>query len=362
MNFNECCLVMTSCINPPKGVYALTLNDAVVRCKQYELALQFYIKKTKIKNIIFCDNSNEQLDNAFFEIAKEHKKNIEFLCYQGNVEKVLAKGKGYGEGEILEYVFQHSQLIRKSKYIIKVTGRLIISNLNKILRLSYKDGNYINMFTYSSGNYFADTRFFVMKTADYRNCFLKEYMNVDDRVGQTLEICFARKICQDKIQYRSFPVSINFKGTSGSTGKVYNMPVKTSIADSLLLYLKYLAGFDNKVQSINKLHEGMEYDDTVWEERLKGYTNKRVAIYGAGKIGQCLYKLCRKHCKVILWVDRDYSRIDRVFGKKVVSPQKLINKKLDCVIVAVKSENLSDQISTEIREMSVKTKIEIFNG
>lgn len=362
MDPNKCCLVLTSCINPPKGVHALVLNDAETRFRQYESALRFYIKNTKINNLVFCDNSNDQLDNALFEIAKESNKNVELLCFQGNVEKVLDKGKGYGEGEILEYAFHHSELIKKSKYIIKITGRLIISNLDNIVRLLYKDGNYINMFISNNEKYFADTRFFIMKTTDYRNYFLKEYMNVDDRSGQILEICFARKIYQDKIQYRYFPVCINFKGISGSTGKVYNMPVRIRIVNSILLYLKYLTGFDNKIQSINKLHEGIEYDTAVWEDRLKSYTNKRVAIYGAGKVGQYLYKLCRKHCKVILWVDRDCLRIGRILGKKVVSPQKLKNKKLDCIIVAVKSEDLSNQISNDIRGMSVKTKIEIFNG
>lgn len=362
MNFSECCLIMTSCINPSKGVYALALNNAEVRRRQYELALQFYIKETRIKKIVFCDNSNEQLDHVFFETAKENKKCIELLCFQGNVERTLEQGKGYGEGEILEYAFQHSQLIKKSKYIIKVTGRLIISNFDNILRLSYKDDNYINMYTYSDGRYFADTRFFMMKIVDYRNYFLKEYKNVDDRSGQALEICFARKFLQEKIRYSSFAVCINFKGISGSSGMVYNMPVKIRIVNNIVLYLKYLTGFDNKVQAVDKLHEGIEYDDAVWEDKLKGYTNKRVAIYGAGKIGQFLYKLCRKHCKVILWVDRDYSRKGRILGKKIVSPQKLRNKKLDCIIVAVKSKDLSNQISNDIRGMSVKTKIEIFNG
>ena len=41
-----------------------------------------------------------------------------------------ASGKGFGEGEILEYVYTHSRLLRLTDTFYKVTGGLFVRNFD----------------------------------------------------------------------------------------------------------------------------------------------------------------------------------------------------------------------------------------
>ena len=57
------------------------------------------------------------------------KKEFEWISFQGNTTKTQEKGKGYGEGEIIEYAINHSQLLAKSKMLMKLTGRFYVKNM-----------------------------------------------------------------------------------------------------------------------------------------------------------------------------------------------------------------------------------------
>lgn len=52
--------------------------------------------------------------------------------FQGDVDAVRMKGKGYGEGEILAYLYENSSIMQRSRYYYKITGRLTINNIDKI--------------------------------------------------------------------------------------------------------------------------------------------------------------------------------------------------------------------------------------
>ncbi len=219
LDINKTCLIVTGTIKPDKNIFSLKLIDKNERLKQYIDSIEFYILNTKIKNIVFCDNSNvySQEINELIELARKHKKNFEYLYFEGNVEKAKEKGKGYGEGEIINYVFNNSKLIENINTIIKVTGRLKVRNLNLFLKFNRKNINYFNTFV----GYRCDTRFYIINKEDYLNFFGDAYEFVNDKENHWLEFEFKDRILKNSFKYKSFKVLPDIDGYSGSTGEKY---------------------------------------------------------------------------------------------------------------------------------------------
>lgn len=362
MKRSDVCLVLTGCISPSRDVYLLEVKDSDIRKKQYIEALEFYIKEIDIEKIIFCDNSDFGEIEGIKEIALKYGKDFEWLNFKGDVQKTIEKGKGYGEGEILKYVCENSKIIQTCKYMVKVTGRLKIGNLNFILRIISNNKNYINIYLDRKKQYFADTRFFVMNIEDFKNYLKNEYERVNDHCGEYLEVCIAQKIMEADIQYSGFPVYIGYEGISGSTGLVYRLSVKEKIQVSMSLLLKEICNKGEKYRAMEQYSIGIVLDEDTWLKRFSEFINKRVAIYGAGILGKRWYKACIKYCDVVLWVDRDYRLIKRVFGEKIRSPKDINSFIVDYIVVAVSGLEIFMEIEKFLKGQDVQASIVWYNG
>ena len=215
----EYVLIVTGCIAPENIPY-LELKDEVTRLGQYKESLLFFIKKTDINKIVFCDNSNFPFDfSDLTDEAKKYGKHIEILQYKGNKTGVLEFGKGYGEGEIIKYIFEHSELLQSAEYFFKVTGRLKISNIDRILEHIKVGENYFmaNMYHYPS----IDTRFYGVNKELYKCYLMNVFKNVNDDKQKYLEVCFYEALQKNKIVYRCFPFVPEIMGISGTMGQKY---------------------------------------------------------------------------------------------------------------------------------------------
>lgn len=130
----EYILLLTACINPD-GMPFTCLADVGVRKKQYIEALNFYLKNTTRK-IVFVENSGTDISSSF----KDFQHRIEFLCFDGNLCFDKRKGKGYGEALILEYAMAKSEFITDDVLIFKLTGRLQLININRLIHYMDKLG------------------------------------------------------------------------------------------------------------------------------------------------------------------------------------------------------------------------------
>lgn len=121
-------ILMTACVDP-KGMGFTILQDPRIRKSQYLEAIEFYLNETKY-NIVFCENTGA---NLFDEIKSPEKHSrLEYLTFQGNDYK-KSIGKSLGEAQIIKYAIQHSKFIKEKDYIIKITGRIKVLNINEIL-------------------------------------------------------------------------------------------------------------------------------------------------------------------------------------------------------------------------------------
>lgn len=225
-------LLITGCINPDNETPFLKIRDSSTRRKQYMESIRFYIEESHAKKIVFCDNSNQKADNNLEQIVKKNNKEFEWLSFCGNIEKAVEKGKGYGEGEIIDYALNHSRLLEESDYFVKVTGRILVKNINILLAAMNKRRTY---FQCNSDNN-VDTRLYGMPKHSYRDYFRDVYKTVDDTNGYYLEHAFAKVIHDYSVNIQHFVVCPNISGISGSTGEHYDLSLKQRVKITLKNY------------------------------------------------------------------------------------------------------------------------------
>lgn len=231
-------LLITGTIKPASGVPSLTLTDSDERLKQYISSIEYFLLKTSINEIVFCDNSNcsEGCFADLYLLAKRMNKKIEILSFKGNNKKVSVKGKGYGEGEIIEYAMNNSSLIKNSSFFMKITGRLVVENINDIVARLNPTVFYINMFNKIR----VDTRLYAMPVEFYRKWFLDAKEYVCDAEGYYIEHVFTDIIRKNKVCCRNFPKYPRYIGKSGSTGREYTYSkVKCYMKDFLSIFNFY---------------------------------------------------------------------------------------------------------------------------
>lgn len=177
-------VVLTATINPPQNRHDIARSDPGLRLEDYKSALLFYLTlpDSLFQHILFIDNSNSDISELEKLVDKvNHNKNVEIMSFDGN-NHPPSYGKGYGEFKLLDYGLTKSKYINQNSIIWKITGRLKILNLAKLIK-SYSEeydlycdlrnvpfiGNYLG------GNQWLELRIFCTSMSFYSKKFLKIY-------------------------------------------------------------------------------------------------------------------------------------------------------------------------------------------
>jgi hypothetical protein len=226
-------ILLTACIDP-RGMSNTYLTDIEERKMQYVNALHFYINKTNL-DIVFVENSGYDISSFFEKQINENR--LEILTYKAD-DANRFRGKGFGEAEIIEYAISHSNKIIEPCTLIKITGRLIVDNISKIIRfyslLLSRKTIQCNM---SSDFSFADSKLIIAPLFFYeiltRN---KSLMN--DCEGNYFEHILAMSIKeQEKFYYSFFLENPIFLGVSGTSGVAYTNDIINT--NRKIAYIKY---------------------------------------------------------------------------------------------------------------------------
>lgn len=226
---NKMVLLITASILPQEKRF-LKLKDPKQRLQQYLDSLKFYITQTNFSEIVLCDNSNYDFPNSVSELAKKYKKRVEILQFAGNAAKIMENGKGYGEGEIIEYALSHSRLLKDAEFFIKITGRLKVLNIDEIAKKMNVKKIYINKelrnFQKSrKQSKKMSTVLYGIPKKTYITIFRDAYMDVCDKRGIYLEHIFYNRVMEKKLTIYSMPRFPVVKGISGSLGGKYQASI-----------------------------------------------------------------------------------------------------------------------------------------
>ncbi|EOR94022.1 hypothetical protein ADIARSV_2856 [Arcticibacter svalbardensis MN12-7] len=213
-------IIITSTIYVNSNFTVLT--DPSLRQQQYVDSIRWYLSVRTIDSIIVCDNSgfDYSLILELQDMADRNGKNIEFLNFRGDVERISTLGKGYGEGEIMRYLFSESRLLSYHESFYKVTGRVKVLNLERLVdNVKHDDICFqqirINPF---SNTDLIDTRLYYCSKPIFSTILLNEFEKVNDEKSYYLENAYTDALRLAGIKYRNFKILPRFEGFSGSHG------------------------------------------------------------------------------------------------------------------------------------------------
>lgn len=178
-----------------------------------------YINESNFDIFVFCENTGYQFRKDEIKVlAHKSGKIIEFLSFVSNIEMVNKLGKGYGEGECIEYAINKSKFLQDDEVtFFKITGRLFVENINEIIN---KNLNKTNCFlTDGLNTKSVKTVFFKAKVSFFKFFLLEAYKKVIDAENKFLEYIYFENLIDKKVNGLAHYPNIN--GNSGSTGKPY---------------------------------------------------------------------------------------------------------------------------------------------
>lgn len=200
----------------------LVLRDEEERLRQYKDSIYFFLESGAFSKVVFCENSNYGTEKLSYltEFAQKGGIELELLSFQGNVEMSCIHGKGYGEGEIMDYVFTHSRLVEKEPYFVKITGRLKVDNVKDIVKHINQQRTYFNIPNRTRRDMY-DTRIYSMPVNQFKDFFLNSYKRVMDDQGIFLEMIYTEILQKHSIKVFNLPKYPRIVGMSGSGGGIY---------------------------------------------------------------------------------------------------------------------------------------------
>lgn len=198
----------------PNGTSNTALQNSEIRKDQYLQVIEYYLKNTCCK-IVVCENTNT---NIYDDIKHEQKScRLEYITFPGN-DYDKNRGKGYGEAAIIKYALENSEFLKSADYLFKITGRVKIKNIKKLIRRKiYRDQNVIGIECWGY-NWIHSVCFFCCK--DWLYTIVKSY-------GEKLDddtFCFQTMLHNAVLRTKGINiVSIHpyIDGISGKTGKPY---------------------------------------------------------------------------------------------------------------------------------------------
>lgn len=238
MKFEKYPILLTAAINPADYEF-VGRKGSQIRELDYFKSLIFYLENDY--NVIFIDNSNFE-SKLILDKFKGYK-NFEYLFFRSQQSHL---GKGHGEKEIIDFALQHSEMLKTNTFFIKITGRLIIKNLQLIVNNIEFDksivyGNFTRNFSW------ADTRLMILNKGFYEKYFspiCDNYLN--EKEGILFEHVFAKSLhafLSNNGKFRFLPYYPDYRGYNGSNNLKYDQ--------SFVKRLKYFIFFKIK-QFVNE--------------------------------------------------------------------------------------------------------------
>lgn len=219
-------ILLTACINP-NGMCCTVLQDSKVRQKQYEEALLWYLNNTDFK-IVFVENTGVDFSGKFVDYINNGR--LEYINFYGN-DYPKYMGKGYGEANIINESFIRSKWLKNADYVIKITGRLIVLNINVLTHDLYNEKNKNNNKVYCMCGINSESTcpsyFFISPPLFLLNYFLKYKDCINDEKSVSFEHILYKSIVDwlnSKNLYYEFYYPISIKGMCGGNGIVYKRP------------------------------------------------------------------------------------------------------------------------------------------
>jgi len=231
-------LLLTSCV--AVSAKNTQIIDLTLRIELTIKAIIKWISISKEIKIVICDGSNFDFTQIIHTTFPAQQ--IECLFFNNSSELVARYGKGYGEGEIINYALQKSSFMKNADFFVKCTSKLWVDNFFECLK--YWNGTFLCdcYFSYMKRQKHmifksVDTSFYIVNKDFYIDHFSSAYLNVREAQRHWLEHCFRDIIIAKELKHFMLPVAPIVKGVSGSQGFENRYSLLDKAKDTLKRFL-----------------------------------------------------------------------------------------------------------------------------
>lgn len=219
---NELPILLTSSVEAMDS--SGRLNDPELRIKYTLESINQWSRITPNGRFILCDGS----DFNFSKIIKEKFPSLKIECmhFLNNHEMIQKHGKGYGEGEIIQYAIKKSRTLSYADSFIKCTGKLWVPNYyecvsqwqGKFLARAY----FSNVFsTRRTKIAYLDTRFYITNKNYFLEHFGRAHLNLGGEHGLSIEDEYLEVLLKRNEKNFLFYKPPIICGVGGGSGKYY---------------------------------------------------------------------------------------------------------------------------------------------
>ncbi|MCL1925806.1 MAG: hypothetical protein FWF95_01540 [Syntrophorhabdaceae bacterium] len=216
-------VLITTANNPPSGVPFLEMVNPNIRMIAAKAALYFWVTQG-IEQIVLADATATNLLSEYevAEIDKLHTR-IEQISYKQAGEEIIERGKGYGEGKLIEYAINNSELLAHEESFFKCTGKVYVRNFPDIAEI-IKANSISSLFWRYMGDgtevkHWADCRFYYTSKNFAENHLIPAYLESHD----------INKVACENYVYKALEHNMRagrgarplITGYAGSTGEAY---------------------------------------------------------------------------------------------------------------------------------------------
>lgn len=203
---------------------SVVLSDPTQRAELTLVSVGKWLQVAPGIGIVLCDGSG--YDFSAVCAARFPGATIECLSFRNDAEAVSRFGKGYGEGEIVQYALQRSRMLGEAHCFAKCTSKWWVENFvalvgewNGVFKssLRFKRKNSVRRIEAAH----VETLFYIVDKSFYLDRLLHVHRQVRDQEGHYLEHCFKDALIgsnADALRY-SFRRMPRILGVSGTSGK-----------------------------------------------------------------------------------------------------------------------------------------------
>ncbi len=229
-------------------VPSTTIVNIDERLSQYLHSIEYAICNYRtISEIVFCENTDYNFDYTNLQQkALRNRKKLEILSFIGNYAIIQQKGKGFGEGEIIKYALNKSEILCKCDTFFKLTGRLIVKNMDEIVETTQSANSFIYhpKTIYQIPANHIETFLYKVSKDLYIKHLINAFERVDESRSRYLEHIFYEQL--SKFDLYSFKLVPRISGFSGSSGNSYVLETR----ELILQKINYCIGVHNLKKTI----------------------------------------------------------------------------------------------------------------
>ena len=229
-------ILLTSCVIISD--HSAALKDEKYRIKYTLESIRKWLNIDPNIKLVICDGSSFDFSGIVSEAFPD--ASIECLNFRNSADLVALYGKGYGEGEIVNFAISHSEFLAEADCFAKCTSKLWVENFAECFETWNKKflchGYFENVFSIRETNFsYVDTRFYLANKIFYTANFSSAHLKLMGETGLSIEHCFRDIILEKNYEKILFSLPPVVCGVGGGSGVYYKNNIKRRLKDILRL-------------------------------------------------------------------------------------------------------------------------------